>query len=52
MPPHTRVPVQAVDQARAINDARIVRGPLTRVTPALMEKILDVGELVEEERDR
>ena len=28
-----------VDQLRAIDNARIVQGPLTRVAPALMEKI-------------
>jgi mRNA interferase MazF len=39
-----------VDQVRAIDNARIVRGPLARVAPALMEKIeeaivavLDIG---------
>jgi len=39
-----------MDQVRAIDNARIVQGPLARVTPALMEKIeeaisaiLDIG---------
>lgn len=39
-----------VDQVRAIDNARIIQGPLTRVAPALMERveeailaILDIG---------